>query len=1082
MSYISMHDGLPSNSITDIFEDSYGFMWIASDVGGLVRYDGYTFLHLGLGRLRSYSCRNLCEDRFGRLWIAFDEGVNVLDLKTMTTVENFQFPTPTTQHPTPQPPPLGRAGVGSKRPTPNTVMGQPARRVFLDAKGCIWIITDKQVCRLAFNDNGSISSLLTHNYNVRAFDIAIADVEENGRPWVAIDGSIYRLTASPLPPLGRAGVGSGAGSGELYLERQEVSRPLTTEIAGNFITCITRQGNTVWFGTNVGLVGYNMTSRKTLRLEHGNTPASLSHQYITCLLPEDQQLLVGTLGGIDVIQNAHMLLSDSGKFDADALSSIAITHWNATDKSNPLSSNFVHCLWSSHGILWVGTDNAGICKLFPRYLTLRNYQHNPSQLESLSQGCVNAIYADDDGTLWVGTVEGGLNRKAPGTDAFSHFTTANTSLRHNSVSAIEPGDDNDLWIGTWGGGVFHADRSQHPSPNTQHPSSNTHHPISITPIEVQPQYRYIINYVGALAYDRLNRGLWIATNGGIYFYNLQTRLIEEPFDGCRDVRGCIGSIITTDNHLWIGCLDGLRDINLNRGERKEERGEKKFQVQSSKFTVRALSHKLDNPESTITDKITCFCQTADGTLWLGSNGYGLYRRVVDENGKETFKNYTTEDGLCNNAVRGIVEDNEGRLWITTTNGLSMVDPRRSPPEGGVDALAFLNFTESDGLSSAQFYWNAAAAGKDGQIYLGAVNGLSVLQGVNSVEGDLQSPLPPKGRAGVGSGAYGRLSFTRLLVANQEVTVPSKYLDQDISHARCIRLHESDKSFTIQFAALNYTGPAQALYSYRLRGFDKRWVQLETGRHEVRYTNLPAGHYTLEVKYVSAMTNADTTASIDIIVAPYFWKSWWFVLLVLAALAALAVYAYNRRVETLRRRDAQRLMQPIEQVLRESHDPMQLQQRIENILNNQRRYTQSSAKSVEADAEQQQRLTVPFMERVMTIIEQNYMNSEFGVPEFCEKMGMSRSLLARRLNEEVGQSTTQFIRNYRLDIARQILSRADQRNIAEVAFSVGFNDPKYFTRCFTKQYGVSPKSYDAKTPPPQPQTQNAASADEESAEP
>ena len=87
-----------------------------------------------------------------------------------------------------------------------------------------------------------------------------------------------------------------------------------------------------------------------------------------------------------------------------------------------------------------------------------------------------------------------------------------------------------------------------------------------------------------------------------------------------------------------------------------------------------------------------------------------------------------------------------------------------------------------------------------------------------------------------------------------------------------------------------------------------------------------------------------------------------------------------------------------------------------------------------------------------------MNSEFDVAQFCEQMGMSRSLLSKRLNEETGQSTAQFIRNYRLDIARQLLKDGStNRNIAEIAFSVGFNDPKYFTRCFSKLYGVSPSS-------------------------
>jgi AraC-like DNA-binding protein len=75
--------------------------------------------------------------------------------------------------------------------------------------------------------------------------------------------------------------------------------------------------------------------------------------------------------------------------------------------------------------------------------------------------------------------------------------------------------------------------------------------------------------------------------------------------------------------------------------------------------------------------------------------------------------------------------------------------------------------------------------------------------------------------------------------------------------------------------------------------------------------------------------------------------------------------------------------------------------------------------------------------------------------------MSRTLVSRKLNAEVGVPTSQFMRDYRLDIARRLLqSKGSQRNIAEIAFGVGFNDPKYFTRCFTKKFGVSPSGIDA----------------------
>ena len=81
--------------------------------------------------------------------------------------------------------------------------------------------------------------------------------------------------------------------------------------------------------------------------------------------------------------------------------------------------------------------------------------------------------------------------------------------------------------------------------------------------------------------------------------------------------------------------------------------------------------------------------------------------------------------------------------------------------------------------------------------------------------------------------------------------------------------------------------------------------------------------------------------------------------------------------------------------------------------------------------------------------------------FCAAMGMSKTLLNNRIQETFGQSTAQFIRTYRLSVAREmLLNNRDSKllNISEIAYEVGFNDPKYFSRCFTKEFGVSPSSF------------------------
>jgi AraC-like DNA-binding protein len=288
------------------------------------------------------------------------------------------------------------------------------------------------------------------------------------------------------------------------------------------------------------------------------------------------------------------------------------------------------------------------------------------------------------------------------------------------------------------------------------------------------------------------------------------------------------------------------------------------------------------------------------------------------------------------------------------------------------------------------------------------------------------------------------------------------MDKDISITDNIRLHESDKSFEISFSALNYGPETQGVYSYRLKGFDDDWTQLPTGKNSVRYTNLPAGNYEFEVKYVSALNDtSDAIISMNVSVSPYFWKSWWFMAIVVIALLILAKYTYDKRIEVLRRREAERLLKPIEEALKNSEEPQQLQTRIENILENQHRIKASQIKSFEADSIELQSQERPFMERLTEVMEANYSNSEFGVAELSKELGISRSVLSKQIAAEIGESTSRFMCDYRLEVAKDILLKnPGNRNIAEIAFKVGFNDPKYFTRRFTKKFGSSPSTFKA----------------------
>lgn len=955
VSYLNMAAGMPNNFADDIFQDSYGFVWICTHGGGLVRYDGYNFVNFGLGTagigLRSNSCRNVYEDHYKRLWIAFEEGPQVLDLNTMQPIV----------------PPCENETIQKQL---DQAFHTQCTRTYCDAKGNIWMLSINQLTRFGFNEKGEVNSVLSTPYPYNAPDLGLCDVYHHGTVVICNDGKVSEYSAQ--------------GNRLVAKDLSSLFLPLYGRYAGAIIS----YHGKVWLATNQGL--FNSAKQE---YHVGDAQHSLQHEVTTSLaVSPDDELYIGTLCGVDI-------LNDKTGF---------VDHWNSNTAVNPLSSNFVNSLFCKDGQVWVGTETGGVTKLTPRLLQLEFYQNNPSDPGSIARNAVNAMYAAPDGTLWAGVVEGGLNALPPHSKSFTHYTVANSGLPHNSVSTLTADGHGNLWVGTWGGGVALMPLSQ---------------PGKLIRLLVGDRYQRMLSFIGALAYDAINDGMWIGSNDGLFFYDVKRQQLIEPFPHSLDIRGCIGSLVTKEGKLLMGCTQGMVEVNL-----KSRRGGK------GDFAVTFHSYKLDNPKSGVFDKIMSFCQTRDGKIWMGSNGYGMYCQWTDKDGKSHIKNYTTADGLANNAVMGIVEDNMGMLWIATKNGLSIFNPKTE---------AFSSFFKEDGLLSSQFYFNGAIRSPKGEIYLGTEFGMMRLLGINRKVNNVE-----------------RLCFTGLQVDNQPVFAGSDYLDDDISIAKKIRLHESDKSFTINFSALNYGSETQGVYLYRMKGYEDEWVNLRPGQHSVRYSTLPAGNYEFQVKYSPSIdSNKEQVISVAVSVTPYFWKSWWFVTIIIIGVIAFLQYAYMHKLRKMREREVEALYRPIEAALMDSDEPGKLQSRIQTILANQQRYQESQKKSIEADKEKVKENERPFMDEVMEVMEKKYDDSEFGVQELADALGLNRSVLSKKLSAETGLPTAQFIRNYRLDIAkRMIIDNVANRNITEIAYRVGFNDPKYFTRCFTKQYGVSPSSF------------------------
>jgi AraC-like DNA-binding protein len=99
----------------------------------------------------------------------------------------------------------------------------------------------------------------------------------------------------------------------------------------------------------------------------------------------------------------------------------------------------------------------------------------------------------------------------------------------------------------------------------------------------------------------------------------------------------------------------------------------------------------------------------------------------------------------------------------------------------------------------------------------------------------------------------------------------------------------------------------------------------------------------------------------------------------------------------------------------------------------------------------------FMNVARKVVESNLDNDSFGCPELCDNLRMSRSHVHRKLKAATNLSTSDFIKHIRLEKAKEMLLSTNQ-SVSQVAYKVGYSDANYFSRSFSKIYGIPPSQY------------------------
>jgi signal transduction histidine kinase/DNA-binding response OmpR family regulator len=234
----------------------------------------------------------------------------------------------------------------------------------------------------------------------------------------------------------------------------------------------------------------------------------------------------------------------------------------------------------------------------------------------------------------------------------------------------------------------------------------------------------------------------------------------------------------------------------------------------------------------------------NGNIWVGVGGGGL---CLFNNNTNKFTSYSESEGLSNGVIYKILEDDAGKLWVSTNKGISSFDPKNRK---------FKNYSYYNGLQQSTFYLGAGLKTTAGEMFFGGLGGFNYF-----------NPRALNSNRNVPS-----LVLTDLKISNRSV-IPGKDspIKKHISVAKEIRLSYK-QNFSLDFVALNYTAPQESQYSYKLDGFDKDWNQAGPSKTAV-YTNLDPGKYIFRLKAGSddGLWNTPET-SITIYVSPPFWRT------------------------------------------------------------------------------------------------------------------------------------------------------------------------------------------------------------------
>lgn len=552
-----------------------------------------------------------------------------------------------------------------------------------------------------------------------------------------------------------------------------------------------------------------------------------------------------------------------GQWNTTIGNSIGLTNVSVDHAVNAMAAD-------RNGNIWIGTDRSGLIRTNVNsyemeYIDPRNMNDMHIRRDIIS---IQSLYVDDTDLLWVGTEKAGVAFWSKNIYKFQ-------SELNGDITAVTQDAEGKLWYGTSDKGVIGYDG---PLASLRVSAITTTKDGSLwvgsknnglTRIKdgvatiysvSKDSLRTVINdHINALCTDKAGN-LWIATSGGLQVFNPRLNSFSTYTKENRklNTNNITALHFGKGNNIFIGTGEGLIIMNLSSTER--------YFLTGNKSNLKTFTNNY----------ITQIYEDSRGLIWIGTReGINILNPTNDH-----LDHLTERVGLCNNNICGITEDKYHNIWVSTSNGISRVVVQRDH-EMGTYNYGLYNYDTSDGLQSNEFNVGAIFAKTDGNVVFGGLFGVNWI----NREGKKESESLP------------RVMLTQLFINEEEIQVGHRYddnvpLQQALNESSKIVLNNNQNTFTIKFGAGNYNQSERLLFMYWLEGKDNDWRNGDALTHGVTFNELSSGSYKLHVKAVSsdgAISNQERTLEIRIL--PPWWLSWW-MLLFYAIILMVAVYLWR----------------------------------------------------------------------------------------------------------------------------------------------------------------------------------------------